>query len=429
MLNNPFAQLEGVIVETYYISDADDATDTFGGMLEAGTTTYRIYIDLAAGSRLLEVYGDNNHPLVFSSTEHFFNHESDGETFAFELNRGRWGDGTAPLDTWLTIGQLSRPFDMGAYYGVRKELDLDGSVVGGENNDGGSEELPGGLLNNDVADLGIALTEADGLSFVDFVPVNWSDIDFVSELTGEDSTIFGSEDVNEFSSNTARLFNDGVVMPFEENEIIIAQLTTKGELTFQINLVVAYEENGQTQIVRYVGNETGLQPGEEFNPLLNFPWTCGCKDPNFLEASPSFACEDNSQCVTPVVYGCLDSLACNYDENANFDIEELCCYVGYCNDRDISLVCPDLPEWRQSLTDNMIQINPNPARGSFKASADFEIIRKIPFSIFDTYGRERTQGIFEQQNQEIRIENLEPGIYYIRFFTEENILTKAISIL
>ncbi|MEY4593948.1 MAG: hypothetical protein RIQ47_358, partial [Bacteroidota bacterium] len=40
------AQVENVIVERYYVSDASDATDTIGGGLAAGSVTYRIYIDL-----------------------------------------------------------------------------------------------------------------------------------------------------------------------------------------------------------------------------------------------------------------------------------------------------------------------------------------------------------------------------------------------
>lgn len=43
------AQIEKVTVERYYVSDANDATDTFGGYLEPGSVTYRVYIDLLPG--------------------------------------------------------------------------------------------------------------------------------------------------------------------------------------------------------------------------------------------------------------------------------------------------------------------------------------------------------------------------------------------
>ena len=64
--------LEAIIVETYYISDANDATDTTGGGIEIGTKTYRIYLDLVPGTIVKRIYGDQNHPLIFSSSQNFF---------------------------------------------------------------------------------------------------------------------------------------------------------------------------------------------------------------------------------------------------------------------------------------------------------------------------------------------------------------------
>lgn len=68
---NGNAQLQKVIVEKYYISDANDATDTLGGGLSAGSTTYRIYVDLAPGSILKKIYGDGYHPFSIQSTAPF----------------------------------------------------------------------------------------------------------------------------------------------------------------------------------------------------------------------------------------------------------------------------------------------------------------------------------------------------------------------
>ena len=68
---NGNAQLQKVIVEKYYISDANDATDTLGGGINIGSTTYRIYVDLAPGSLLKKIYGDANHPFPFKVRRHF----------------------------------------------------------------------------------------------------------------------------------------------------------------------------------------------------------------------------------------------------------------------------------------------------------------------------------------------------------------------
>jgi hypothetical protein len=42
----------------------------------------------------------------------------------------------------------------------------------------------------------------------------------------------------------------------------------------------------------------------------------GCTDPAYLEYLPT-AITDNGSCLTPVIYGCTDSLALNFDEDAN----------------------------------------------------------------------------------------------------------------
>ena len=54
--------LEGVIVEKYYISDANDATvNSVGGVLPVGSVTYRVYLDLAPDYIFQSAYGDPLH--------------------------------------------------------------------------------------------------------------------------------------------------------------------------------------------------------------------------------------------------------------------------------------------------------------------------------------------------------------------------------
>lgn len=424
-----FAQLENVRVETYYIADANDATDTIGGMLEEGTVTYRIYIDMLPGSQLLKIYGDENHPLKFNSTAPFFNHLDRGETFGFDIRASRLDEGTVALDSWITLGQATRSFTDGAYFGVPKENDTDGSILGGANNDGGSSELPGGLLNNNDAEMGFALTAADGLILQTEFPDSWVDIDFTNPLSGEDTSIFGSNEVLEFESNFAQLQNEGVSGPTEENEVLVAQLTTKGDLTFEINLEITFEEDGVLKVVKYVGSDDVLEADETFSPLLNFPFTCGCTDPDFLEASTAFACSDNTQCITPVVYGCMDEEACNFDPNANFNIEDLCCYVGYCNDRDISLVCPDLPLFRLRALEETLQIYPNPATKSFSLVADMPMEEPIQMEVFDAVGKLRMSDWFERNDQVYQLSSLESGVYYVRLTIEEGVISKPLFVI
>ena len=97
------AQLENVIIETYYVSTYADSLeiDLAGGYpLESGTTTYRIYIDLKPGSKLKTIYGDANHLLKFASTSPFYNNV-DGLSFAKDFNNlNAHKNLTFALDTW-----------------------------------------------------------------------------------------------------------------------------------------------------------------------------------------------------------------------------------------------------------------------------------------------------------------------------------------
>ena len=99
--------IEGVIVEKYYISYSNDATDTLGVGLEEGTVTYRIFIDLAPGRKIRKIYGAENHPLIFSSTENFFNNKEDGQSFADQFNKSRLDENTVALDSWLALGKIT----------------------------------------------------------------------------------------------------------------------------------------------------------------------------------------------------------------------------------------------------------------------------------------------------------------------------------
>lgn len=419
LFNTLSAQLEGVIVEPYYIADANDAMDTSGGILVEGIITYRIYIDMLPGSKLLKVYGDDNHPLTISSTTAFFNNTDREEIFGKDIRISWLEGGTVALDTWLTIGQASRNSTDSALIAVPKTQDFDGSIIGGPNHEDG-------LLTS--SEVGIPLTESDGYVYSKDLPNFWSEL--ITVAMDPDSTIFNSNTHTSFTFNSTAIENDGISGAIEaDNQVLIAQLTTTGDLSFDINVVIQFEEGGVTKTVNYVATDSVLMNGEEFNPLLSYPWTCGCKDPDYLEASPNFACEDNSLCQTRIVYGCLDENACNYNESANYNIDALCCYVGYCNDLDISIVCPELPIRRLAQLEELTKIFPNPTQNFINVELNFEHDNEVPFSIFDALGRECTVGTWTDTNQKINVANLDQGLYYIRFLIDDDIvLTKSVSI-
>ena len=410
-----FSQVEKVIVEKYYVSDANDFTDVSGGIVPIGSTTYRIYIDLAPGSILKKIYGDVNHPFEIKSTEVFFNNILDGETYAKEFLKARYSENTVALDSWLTLGQVAKKQGTRTYYGILKNQDDDGSFVGGVNNDGGSALIATGLLVNNDPSCGIPLTLADGIDTMTVTPFNWFETGVVDFATGNDSTIFGSlVPKKEFISSSFILSNSGVTgVNLDSNQIIIAQLTTKGDLSFKLNLELEQLINGMPTIVKYVAKDTLLLAGEIFNPYLSYPQSCGCDDPDFLEYSSSYVCYLEGSCQTPIKIGCMDSMACNYDPDANINIEDLCCYPGKCNNRDIAIVCPEL---RGDSFEFLV--HPNPVNGSLYLDVYSGMLLPIRYAIYNAFGvkiMEKTlDAALVVTGETIETSSMDNGLYHIQ---------------
>ena len=115
--------IKKVIVETYYISDTKDATDTTGGFLEPGSKTYRVYIQMKPGCSLKSIFGDAKDTLIIKSTSSFFNNKDYGKSFGKDFNKSNLRHNTVALDTWLTIGQIARSNSQ-TYFGVLKSQDF-----------------------------------------------------------------------------------------------------------------------------------------------------------------------------------------------------------------------------------------------------------------------------------------------------------------
>jgi hypothetical protein len=342
--------ITNVIVETYYISDANDATDTNGGLLEEGSVTYRVYIELSEGSSLVELFGTAANTFFIRSSAPFFNNQDRGQTYGFDIRDNRLDENTVALDSWLSMGQASR-----IHLGVLKAEDNDGSIIGGSNNDGGSAEMEGGLLANTDPEAGIAVNAADGLTpwpepgFTGFAFTQFFDVPAV---------VFGTEtNSNSFETNNFRLtVTNGVQGPTDSKLVLVAQLTTTGNLEFELNAIV--RDALGVNFTYVAGN---IQPGSTQlqSPHLKYTPECGCTNPDFLEYSASAPCDDGS-CTTPVTFGCGDTAACNFNPNVNLNIPELCCFSpSECNGLDWTLICPALSSETEGVND--WSFYPNPA--------------------------------------------------------------------
>jgi len=381
------AQIEKVIVETYYISDANDATDTTGGrILAEGSKTFRIFIDLEPGYKIKRMFGDQNHTLLFSSSDTIFNNlDRPSAYFGYLVNKSWFSSNpTIALDSWLSLGLATK-----THSGVPKSIDPDNSFIGGTNNGGGSAEIASGLLSNADILAGVPLTLADGLVPATLNLTQWLDYGF-KDIDLVDTTVFGPQNPgNTFQSNSVFLQqNAGVSGADSTNQVLVAQITTKGDLRFELNLVVVDSNGVETTIVSRNPGITEIQSSK-----LIFPLPCGCRDPRYLEFSNSYGCDLPNSCRTLIVLGCMDKLACNYNPIANSNVQETCCYPGYCNDRNLEVVCPEKAIKSQSGLPEILFF-PNPAGNSITLSISGMCQQNSTVEIYNLLGtRVLTQNI------------------------------------
>lgn len=418
-----WAQIDSVIIEKYYIADAFDATDTTQGRtVDAGSVTYRIYLDLSPGSKLLAIYGDQNHPIQIKSTAPFYNNPlQPGSNFGYLLNRNLFPSvPTLALDSWLTLG-----FSAKNQSGVLKTQDSDGNFFAGALNSGGSSSVPGGILANADPSAGVPLTTSDGMMTNNILLGTWLENGF-KDVSGVDTTVFGPTTIgNEFYSFNSLLQQTNGVQGGSPDStmVLVAQLTTAGTISFKLNVVIEQFDGTSTSVVKYVSSSNSLQPDEIVSPFLVYPQECGCTDPDYFEFNPIYSCSNTDSCKTLIRFGCTDSVACNYDVDANFNIPELCCYPGLCQDRDLAQVCPELSNLRPGYVSS---IYPVPARDQLNVVIQAGSGVFVKYLVKDVVGAivmKYTTGSVTGNGYTDRLDMsaLKPGVYFLHVDTGNEI--------
>jgi len=237
-------------------------------------------------------------------------------------------------------------------------LDTDGSEVGGIYHEDGL------LLSLETAD-GLLSTVSSGLE-------NF----FVNG--DSPATAFGEETAaNEFSSTNFRAQIASFELEEAENNFLVAQFTTKGEISFCLNFEVVTPLG---DLVKLVGSDEILNEDEEFSPFLKFPLQCGCTDPDYLEYDQAAGC-DNGSCSTLIVFGCNDLEACNYNPNVNFNVPDLCCILpDNCDGLDPDIICPSVVSVEELNKAFSTAIYPNPTRGNLMV--DFALAKAQPLVVY-----------------------------------------------
>jgi len=244
--------LEGIVVEKFYVSTkADNAGKLYSGDLPEGSVTYRIYVDLKPGYRFQAAYGSPQHPLVIESTENFYNHLENGNIQPNIIPERTYKKNIALLDSWLSAGACAE-----GHLGILKEYDdtISDKFIGFEKGyfKGKKKSVP--------------LYEVDGMKRSAVLPVpTFFQMDFLSKVIGTTTS-----DKRIYSDNGAwAALGKGAVGAdsLSTNCVLIAQLTTVGELSFELNLLIG-APNGSSQ--KYVARNPITEESEWTHPELIF---------------------------------------------------------------------------------------------------------------------------------------------------------------
>jgi len=214
--------LEKIIIEKYYISDASDTIcNSIGGKLPIGSVTYRIYVDMLPGYKLHTVYGNKNHELFIKTDSRFFNNAHVGNVIGNVIPRRNLKQNTVMLDSWLSVGAAGENL-----YGIMKEDDDTLETI--------VHDMP--CLQNSNPLAGIPIKDKDGLLSGTKVPrPTFFRMDSIANILN--TQINGSSII---TNNGAWGCLGGAIGPdsLTNNRLLIAQLTTNGTLSFELNIQV-----------------------------------------------------------------------------------------------------------------------------------------------------------------------------------------------
>ena len=246
--------LENVIVEKYYEASAADASLDPDGNLVADAVTYRIFIDMAAGYRLSSVFGvpENTttgypgHTLFFETTTNFINNLDRGDAIANSIGSSRVTDNTVALDSWLSLGASS-----GGHSALLKGSDSDGSLLSQFTNSGADFT---DLATND----GFIAGTPEGVSIIPAALETQ-----INSIFGTGSGLTGPR--FEVVDGSWYSFN-GATGADSDNMVLVAQITTDGDLSFELNVqLIDAAGNAENWVARDATGASEIQ-----SDLLSF---------------------------------------------------------------------------------------------------------------------------------------------------------------
>ena len=207
--------IEDIYIEEYYVSQQRDWDSSLVEFLPRNSKTYRIYADLAPGYRVQAIYGVPGQPISFESTGKIFNSRWGGFTTGDRISASNYPKKYVALDSYVTIAASTTK-----HIAVPRALDKDGSICKLK----GFEQTDGMV--------------SDSVTFL--------------YLHNMDLELFDSKKMadNMYTEDAICTVLKGAMGATEENMVLLAQITTTGDLSYQFNLQLITPE--RKKIERYV---------------------------------------------------------------------------------------------------------------------------------------------------------------------------------
>lgn len=259
--------LQGVIVEKYYYTTADDSTNAADNeattVLHKGSTTYRVYIDMAPGFQFIQMFGNSDaldnvlHPLIFKTTTDFFNDPNNGQVYPNANSVINTRKNLTMIDSWLSVGA-----GCAGKMGITKTEDPDGSIgnANGVLTNSLGANFMGGIYGAPINS--VIPSAADGLMPGSPITPNVLGM-------GSSADVFDQTPGGLFTcTNCAVSALGGAVGTTTSNLILIGQFTTNGIFSFSLNIQLSDTLTNQAQV--FVPTNPDLATGEIVFPGLMY---------------------------------------------------------------------------------------------------------------------------------------------------------------
>src|SRR6185436_17322489 len=239
--------LENIIVEKYYVSDANDAAGAAGNgdNLPAGSVTYRVFVDMLPGYKFQAAFGtqDNSqiplHTLKIETTTSFYNNTDRGHEIP-SFSKSNASQNTTMLDSYFSAGAACANSSGPTYnYGILK---ADDGAAGGTN-----VVNANGILQNNDPSAGIPLTTADGIYGVSSPAA--TTVTFVNMAQAQNDFDAGPSSSSFITSNASWASLTGATGPTADNRVLIGQFTTDGCFHFELNIQIGTPTGGVQKYV------------------------------------------------------------------------------------------------------------------------------------------------------------------------------------